>query len=369
MVINEEQAETVRRIYRECLEGYGTALIAKGLTADGIKTGKGNIVWVGNGVHRILRNEKYCGDILMQKRVTLDFLTHKRAPNRGRQPQYFIADHHPAIVSKEDWNAVQTELNRRAKMNNSSKTDQPQKHSNRTVFSNILFCGTCGEPFIRRTLKSTKKNNKYLYPVWKCRVADGRRRGMECHARSYREEAMEHCFMAMLQGMKHEQEELMQEAQMVIAQDELDDWEKERMDYLETEIESLEEIRSHAAASAQKSPARDVYDELSIDLTQEIEVLLNEKEKLNKKKQEALMKKRILNWLIEALDNLNGFDPISERTDFREDIFRRIVERGDVFDDGTIIYELVFGVTRKALGNGRAIWKISAKGESSNKSS
>jgi len=75
LIINEEQAHTVRRIYRECLEGYGTGLIAKRLTADGAKTGKGNTIWVANSVNRILHNEKYCGDILMQKRVTLDFLT------------------------------------------------------------------------------------------------------------------------------------------------------------------------------------------------------------------------------------------------------------------------------------------------------
>jgi len=123
-VINEEQAETVRRIYRECLEGYGTGLIAKGLTADGVKTGTGNTKWVGNSVYRILRNEKYSGDVLLQKRVTVDFLTHKREPNRGQQPQYFIQDHHPAIISREDWNAVQAELDRRANMGLRASTGQ-----------------------------------------------------------------------------------------------------------------------------------------------------------------------------------------------------------------------------------------------------
>ena len=75
LVINEEQAATVRRIYKEFLEGNGTNKIAKGLTEDKVKTGKGNTVWSANSVYRILRNEKYCGDILMQKRVTLDFDT------------------------------------------------------------------------------------------------------------------------------------------------------------------------------------------------------------------------------------------------------------------------------------------------------
>ena len=363
LVINEEQAETVRRIYRECLAGYGTSIIAQGLTADGLKTGKGYTKWSGNTVYRILRNEKYCGDILMQKRVTLDFLTHKRTPNRGHQPQYYMADHHPAIVSREDWNAVQVELNRHAKMHNYNGSEKSRKKSNTSVFSNILFCSTCGEPFIRRTLMSTKGNHKYLYPVWKCRVADGRKREMKCHARSYREEAMEHSFMAMLQKLKNEQEAFFKEAELAITQDALDDWEIERLNHLETQIKSLQESLSQAAASSCKSPAGDMYDDFSIDLTQEIEVLQNEKELLNKKKHEALMKKRTLNWLMAELKNLNDFDPASERTEFREDVFRRIVERCDAFDDGSIIYELVFGITSDAEGNGNAIWKISHRKE------
>jgi len=360
LIINEEQAHTVRRIYRECLEGYGTGLIAKRLTADGAKTGKGNTIWVGNSVNRILHNEKYCGDILMQKRVTLDFLTHKRTPNNGHQPQYFIANHHPAIVSKADWDAVQMEVSRRSKMNNADENEIPQKHSNRTVFSNFIYCGTCGEPFIRRTLTSTKNNEKYLYPVWKCRVADGRRKGKKCHARSYREEVMEHSFMAMLLEMKQGQKELIKETELAIAQEDLDVWEKERMDYLETEIESLKERLCQVSTSSRKSAARDVYDDLSIDLSREIEVLQNEMEQLNEKKHEALVKKGILKWLIEELNNLNHFNPARERVDFREDIFRQIVARGDAFDDGSIIYELKIGVTRKAKGRYSVIRKLTS---------
>ena len=163
--------------------------------ADKVKTGKGKTKWCGNSVYRILRNEKYCGDILMQKRVTLDFLTHKRAPNRGHQPQYFIADHHPAIIPKETWQSVQLELDRRYKMNTNNENGRAQKHSNRTAFSNLLYCGSCGEPLVRRTFTSYRKNEKYYYGAWRCRVADGRKKDVECQARSYREEAMEHTFI------------------------------------------------------------------------------------------------------------------------------------------------------------------------------
>jgi len=361
LVINEEQGKTVRRIYSEFLAGNGTRLIAKGLTFDGEKTGKGYTKWCDNSVYRILRNEKYCGDILMQKRVTLDFLTHKRTDNKGLQPQYFIADHHPAIISKEDWDAVQIELDHRSQMRSVDENGIPQKYSNRTAFSNILYCGNCGEPFMRRTCTSTKKNKKYLYPSWKCRAAEGRSKDVACHARSYREEAMEHTFMAMLLKMKHEQNELVAEAEIAIKEISLDEWENDRMDYLKFEIASMDEHLCQVAASAKNSASGDVYDDMSIQLTQEIEVLKKELEKLNEKKQEAQLIECNYKWLIQELNSLENFDPVTERSDFRNDIFKRIVHRGDVFDDGSIVYELNIGITRKSEGNEIAIWKVKRK--------
>lgn len=350
MVINEEQAETVRRIYRECLAGHRIGIIAKMLEEEGLKTGKGLTKWSGNTVNKILRNEKYCGDIMMQKRVTLDFLTHQRTLNKGHQTQYFMADHHPAIVSKEDWNSVQFELDRRIKTR-AVNGDKSLKSRGKLAFSDILFCSICGEPFIRRIHKSTKNNRDYIYPVWKCRVSDGRKVGMVCKARSYREEAIERSFMDMLHEIRNDQENFVKEAEMAIAQDDLDDIEKERLEYIETQIESLQESLSQVAASAYKGPAVDLYDDLSIDLEQEIEILQTEKGALNKKKQEAMAKKRTLNWLVAELNIFKDFDPAQERTDFLEYIFRRIIERGDVFDDGCIVYEFAFGVTMRTTDN------------------
>jgi len=358
LIINEAQAKTVRRIYQEFLEGNGTNIIAQRLMADKIKTGKGKTKWCGNSVYRILRNEKYCGDILMQKRVTLDFLTHKRATNRGHQPQYFIADHHPAIIPKDIWKTVQIELDRRYNMNADSENGTAQKHSNRTAFSNILYCGTCGEPLVRRTFTSYRKKEKYFYGAWRCRVADGRREHLECSARSYREEAMEHAFMVMLQEMKNNEVSIREEAQNMIIDLELDDWEEDRMEFLKIEIKSLEDQLSQVAASAGRSLAGDVYDDMSIKLAQEIDSLQDEWESLNDKQYEVQTIKRNLEWLINEIKTIPEYDPVKERSDFREDIFRRIVVRGDVFDDGSILYEMNIGISRKAENNDHPIWKI-----------
>lgn len=113
LVINENQAVIVRRIYKEFLNEIPLSKIAQGLTDDEIKTAKGYSVWKSNTVYQILRNEKYCGDVLTHKRFVSDYLTHKIEVNKGQQPQFYIANHHSAIVSRDDWNLVQSKLDRR----------------------------------------------------------------------------------------------------------------------------------------------------------------------------------------------------------------------------------------------------------------
>lgn len=83
---------------------------------DGLLTARGNTTWTSDSVYKILKNEKYMGDCLAQKSVTLDFLSQKRVSNTGQQPQYYVKDSHPAIISEEDWHAVQEELKRRYAM-------------------------------------------------------------------------------------------------------------------------------------------------------------------------------------------------------------------------------------------------------------
>lgn len=111
ILIVEEEAEVVRYIYKSYLNGISGPEIAKNLTELGIPTVKGLTVWTAGAVYGILKNEKYCGDVLMQKTYTPDCLTHRSVKNTGQERQYVMHDYHPAIVSKEDWNEVQRRLN------------------------------------------------------------------------------------------------------------------------------------------------------------------------------------------------------------------------------------------------------------------
>ena len=102
-----EEAAVVKRIFREYLEGASCQQIAKGLEHDGVLTARGNKRWHDSAIRRILENEKYMGDALLQKTYTVDFLKKKRSRNNGDIPQYYVEDDHEAIIPKERFMKVQ----------------------------------------------------------------------------------------------------------------------------------------------------------------------------------------------------------------------------------------------------------------------
>ena len=112
LVIVEEEAEVVRYIFSSYLDGQSCREIAENLTEAQIPTVKGKEVWSSGTVRNMLRNEKYCGDVLMQKTYTVDCFSHKSVRNRGQKPQYRLTNNHPAIIPRDDWMRVQAMLQR-----------------------------------------------------------------------------------------------------------------------------------------------------------------------------------------------------------------------------------------------------------------
>lgn len=152
-----EEAEIVRRIYREFMQGQSSNAIAKELTADGIPTPGKRRVWQRATVESILANEKYKGSALLQKTFTVDFLSKKTKVNEGEVTQYYVEDSHPAIIDPMEWQAVQVEL---AARKNSGK-----RHRQTSPFSGKLFCGDCGEIYGSKVWHS---NSKYRRTIWQC---------------------------------------------------------------------------------------------------------------------------------------------------------------------------------------------------------
>ena len=123
LIIDPEQAEIVKRIYREYLEGLSMDKIAAGLERDGILTGAGGKRWHTSIINKILRNEKYIGDALLQKTYTTDFLNKTRVKNNGLVPQYYVEGNHEAIIPKEIYLQVQEELFRLRELRQQTTVD------------------------------------------------------------------------------------------------------------------------------------------------------------------------------------------------------------------------------------------------------
>lgn len=163
LVIDPEGAEIVKRIYREYLEGASLLQIARGLESDGILTAASKAKWRPETLKKILQNEKYIGDALLQKTYTVDFLSKKRVKNNGIVPQYYVENSHEPIIPRDLYMQVQEEMVRRASIQ-SGKGGKKRVYSSKYALSSTVYCGQCGDIYRR-----VHWNNRgYKSIVWRC---------------------------------------------------------------------------------------------------------------------------------------------------------------------------------------------------------
>ena len=168
-----EEAEIVRRIFRLYLEGMGCERIMKQLTEAGVPAPNGGL-WSASTILLMLRNEKYAGDLLLQKYYINNHIEKKQLPNRGELPQYAVAEDHEPIIDRTTFDAVQKEIRWRAAMFapamngddegaecDSRKPDKPAV----PVMVIPMICGICGKRYCR---KITRRGTAYAAPVWIC---------------------------------------------------------------------------------------------------------------------------------------------------------------------------------------------------------
>ena len=166
LVVNEKQAKIVRRIYKEFLDGKGANRIAKDLELSGVPNWNGKAKWYEGSIRKMLTNEKYKGDALLQKTYTVDFLSKKRADNNGEVPQYYVEDSHPAIIDKEMWEAVQLEMERRRNFALEYDIQKLEYATTDNPFAGRVICGTCGQVFGRKVWNST--DDRFRRVIWRC---------------------------------------------------------------------------------------------------------------------------------------------------------------------------------------------------------
>lgn len=163
MTVNEDEAPIIRSIFHKYLiEGKGAHLIAKELQEEGIKTKRGGNKWTNASVYKILKNEKYCGDLIQQKTYTPDFLSHSKKYNKGEREFVKIENHHEPIIDKETFNKVQEEMARRKEKSNVDGS----KHSNRYALSGKLKCASCGCIYVKGD--NRKRSDGTIRKSWIC---------------------------------------------------------------------------------------------------------------------------------------------------------------------------------------------------------
>jgi len=174
-----QEAEIVKEIFRRYLDGASMEQIAEGLNSRGLTTKGSGSPYRKIVIQRILTNEKYTGDALLQKTYITDCITKKSRKNNGELPMYLVKNHHEPIISRADFNRVQEEMARRSAKRTIAekltKTEQG-KYSAKYALSELLVCGECGTHYRRVTW--TAKGFKEI--KWRCinRIQYGKKK---CH--------------------------------------------------------------------------------------------------------------------------------------------------------------------------------------------
>lgn len=162
-IVVPEESEIIRKIYQLYLEGSTLQQIKEYLEKHKIKTATEKKTWATAVIQKILKNEKYKGDSLLQKTYTEDFITGKKGKNDGQRERYYITNSHPAIITAETFDKVQEEMVNRARLvrkEDGTVESSTSKYNGKYLLGNLLVCGDCGASYRRRTERGKV--------VWRC---------------------------------------------------------------------------------------------------------------------------------------------------------------------------------------------------------
>ena len=163
-----DQADVVRKIYDLFLSGTPVRGIQEYLNTSAVPNINGEPKWARSAIDSILTNEKYCGDVLLQKTYIDDCINKKVKKNTGQLPMYLVQNHHEGIISRETFDAAQAELARRSAGKSPSKKNAPtgrSRYSSKYALSDRLYCGECGTRYQRCTWRNRDGSKRI---VWRC---------------------------------------------------------------------------------------------------------------------------------------------------------------------------------------------------------
>lgn len=333
LVIVPEQAAIVQRIYREYLYGYSAASIAKHLTDEEILTPSNKTKWYPSVIVSILQNEKYYGALICGKTFKPDVLSKKRYKNEGQVERYYIEKSHPAIVSKEEFDLVQSEMKRRGDIRGYSESNQG-RYSSKYPFSKKIVCGVCGTHY-RRHAQFIR--GEYT-PTWVC--ATHKLKGSAACSQTYlREEEIERAFLEMIKSLVDDFQAVKTALRENIITS-LDDTVAEDLDAILADIEqSQEEMLELVREKRAGNVTNEEYNQRGGEIEVKINELTRVKEGLEQRSYATkLTKKRVeeIIEMIECMDIANKFDG---------EIFKNIVDTVVVRNNYTLDFHLKVGLT------------------------
>lgn len=329
MVVNEEQAENVRWMFDAVLAGKGTHRIASELNARGVPTKKGGS-WTASTVRGLLSNEKFTGDILFQKTYTDSHFN--RHANHGEKDMYYMENHHPAIVSRETFEAVAAVISQRGKEKGVTKGS---KYQNRYPFSGRIICSECGGTFKRRIHYST--HQKYI--AWCCSRHIEKKE--DCSMQFIRNDAVEAAFTTMMNKLVYGHRKILRPLLDSLRRVDDDD-SYHRVNELEERIEAAMERGQVLAGLMTKGylePA--LFNREKSELAAELEHLQGQKDILIK----------MMNGNLSKIEEVSRFLKFASKSEmlktFDSGLFEEYVNRIIVYSRTEVGFELKCGITLK----------------------
>ncbi|MFQ6969833.1 MAG: recombinase family protein [Enterocloster aldenensis] len=340
LVIVPEEAELVRRIFRLFLEGNSSYRIKRILEADGIPTVTGNTVWQATVIDKMLSNEKYMGDALLQKTYTVDFLTKKKVVNRGLVPQYYIEDDHEPIIPKELFHRVQEEKVRRASIYRPAAkkkgAEVKSKYSAKDVLSDIMVCAECGQPYRRQVW--SKYGAKRA--VWRCdnRLKHGSKRCK--HSPTLKEEILHEAIMTAVNSVVEDQGEFVQAfRENVIRIIGSYSATAEPTEY-DSQIEELQKkMMKLIEDSAKAESADEVFDK-------EYRIIADEIKELKKKKTKVVRERQLAESYDQRMQDMESYMRKTNylKKEFDDDLVRRLLRAVRVINESKIEIQFQSGI-------------------------
>lgn len=322
---DEKTRHIIEYIFTEYAKGIGFRTIAINLNNMNIPS-PSNLKWCHASVRRIIINEKYVGDLRSGKYYSDNVISHKRKVNYGEKEQYFTSNHHEPIISRELWNTCQSILKKRSKI---VKPDgNRDKFSRKYAFSSKIYCGICGERFIRRSYKIRSSGKEVAY--WVCR---SHRNKIECdNLLHYKQEKLEDIFVMAYNKLYQDSSKYISNFMKIVNEtiDNKQDFNK--IKNIKNEITKLEDKLSNLI---------DLKLENSISLE-----ILNKKEigitsKIEEYKKELTLLENIEISRKDKLERISNIENVLKEykglTKFNKDIFDNLVDKiiiGEVLDNG-----------------------------------